>query len=121
VPVRVNERGDLSRHRPRQIRVPKLVHVFQFASLRSAAFQLVSISACQVFWPDLSDGYAAVGQQYLSWPHGGDEFHGYLCLVSGGVFAEGVVALDRDDPHWDAGIGADDASVVVEGAVAQQR
>ena len=53
--------------------------------------------------------------------HGGDEFYGYLGLVAGGVFAQGVVAFDGDDAHGDAGVGADDASVVVQGAVSKQR
>ena len=60
-------------------------------------------------------------QEDLSHLNGGHEFYGYLGPVAGGVFAEGVVAFDGDYAHGDAGVGADDAAVVVEGAVARQQ
>ena len=104
----INERGDLSRHRPGEIRVETRRRI-------SFCRQHFSLSACQLC--GLGDGDAAVGQDNFSSPYGGHEFNGYLGLVAGGVFAQGVVALDGDYAHGDAGVGADDASVVVQGAI----
>jgi hypothetical protein len=77
--------------------------------------QLVSISAISFF--DFADGDASVCKQYFSHGYRLDKFQCDLGPVSDGVFAEGVVAFDGDDPKGDACVGADDAAVMVEGAV----
>src|SRR5215213_5955654 len=53
--------------------------------------------------------------------HGGDKFYGYVCSDAGGVFAKGIVAFDRDHSHGDTGVRAYDTTVVVQGAVSEQR
>src|SRR4028118_1932708 len=53
-------------------------------------------------------------------PHGRRQFDGSLGPVADSVFAEGIVPIQRDHPHRDAGVRAGDAPVVVQRAVARQ-
>src|SRR5918911_518180 len=68
-----------------------------------------------------AEGDPAVHQERVSDAHGRHQFHRDLRPLAGGVLAQRVIAVERNHPHGDAGVGTNDTAVVIDGAGAERR